>query len=161
MKKVLFYVLAVLVLTTNVVPVFASFVKEKQTAVSVMDTKPVTHINSLTVEQVLGLTPESYTELTGKKMSFKDRVGLNLAQHSIKKEYKKKGAVDLKDYFADDDSVKFNIGGFALGFFLGLIGVALAHIFSSSKSFRRSSWYGLGAAIIVVLIVVLAGGGKK
>ena len=46
-----------------------------------------------------------------------------------------------------------NWGGFALGLLLGLIGVALAHIFWKDKTLRRSSWYGLGVWIVIVLIL--------
>ena len=47
----------------------------------------------------------------------------------------------------------FNIGGFLLGFLLGLIGVGLAYIFSDDPSFRRSAWQGLGAFVILILIL--------
>ena len=49
----------------------------------------------------------------------------------------------------------FNLGGFLLGFFLGLIGVGLAHIFSDDKDFRRSSWKGLGVWVILLLVLTL------
>jgi hypothetical protein len=42
--------------------------------------------------------------------------------------------------------------GFALGLLLGLIGVILAHIFSSDRTFRKSSWYGFGVLLIILLV---------
>lgn len=42
--------------------------------------------------------------------------------------------------------------GFAIGLLLGLIGVILAHIFSSDKTFRKSSWYGFGVLLIILLV---------
>lgn len=47
----------------------------------------------------------------------------------------------------------FHIGGFALGFLLGLLGVVLAYIFSKNQSLRKSSWYGLLAVVILVLLL--------
>ena len=57
-----------------------------------------------------------------------------------------------------DVQTEFNIGGFLLGFLLGLIGVGLAYIFSDDPHFRRSAWYGLGTWAIIVLIAVASGG---
>ena len=48
-----------------------------------------------------------------------------------------------------------HIGGLLLGFFLGLIGVGLAYLFSKNPDVKRSSLYGFG----IWLIVLLAFGG--
>jgi hypothetical protein len=133
-------------------------VKEAATTVA-EEAKPQMGLLALDVQQILTLTPKSYEELTGKKMSFRDKLALKFVQRNIKKDLKKNGTVNLPDYVDEDGSTRFNIGGFALGLLLGFIGVALAHIFSNSKSFRRSSWYGLGAIIIIALVITLAGGG--
>ena len=154
MKKFFFYLLASLVLSLNVVPSLASFIKTEEARKTEVVPKPETSVTSLPIEQILSLTPDSYEQLTGKKMSFKDRLGLKLVQKSIKKELKKNGSVDLNEYF-QEGMPSFNIGGFLLGLLLGLIGVALAHIFSNNKSFRRSSWYGLGVWLIILIIAAL------
>ena len=49
---------------------------------------------------------------------------------------------------------EFHIGGFILGFLLGLIGVGLAYIFSSDTDFKRNAWYGFGAWMIIWLLLV-------
>tara|TARA_B110000977_G_C10795303_1_gene384120 strand:+ start:131 stop:454 length:324 start_codon:yes stop_codon:yes gene_type:complete len=48
---------------------------------------------------------------------------------------------------------EFHFGGFLLGLLLGLIGVALAYIFSQDADFRRNSWYGLGTWLILILLL--------
>lgn len=159
MRKNLFFVLAFLMLSMNAFTVSASFSKP-ETKSEVVETKPApTGLQDLTAEQLLSLTTKGYQELTGKKMSFKDKFVLKYVQQNIKRDLRKTGEVDIKSYF-DDGSMRFNIGGFALGFFLGLIGVALAHIFSNNKSFRRSSWYGVGAVLILAIIIAAASGGQ-
>ncbi len=49
---------------------------------------------------------------------------------------------------------KFEIGGFLLGFLLGLIGVLISYLFSKNPDFRRSSWYGLAAWAIIYLLFI-------
>lgn len=155
MKKLFTLFLSFLFLIINILPSSASFLAGE----SKIPEKKETSISKMNVEQILALTPKTYEELTGEKMSFKDKIALRYVQKNIKRELKKNGKVDLRDYI-DGDSMRFNIGGFALGLLLGLIGVGLAHIFSNSKSFRRSSWYGLGALVIILLIVALTRGGS-
>ena len=54
-------------------------------------------------------------------------------------------------------SSSFHFGGFALGFFLGGIGVLLAYAFSGwrGSDMTRSAWYGLGAIVILYSILIL------
>jgi hypothetical protein len=157
MRKIFFYCFTVLLLSLNAISTSASFVATLPTEQPVTVVEPETGIAALTIDQILSLNPTTFQEVTGKKMSFKDRLGLKLVQRSIKKEIKKNGKVDVREYF-ENDMPRFNLGGFALGLLLGLIGVGLAHIFSNSRSFRRSSWYGLGILVIILLISAAASG---
>jgi hypothetical protein len=160
MKKTLLLCLAVLMLNLQSMPTYAAFSEAKKDEAKDELIKPEMNVGkankevlySLTTEEILALTPNDYKSLTGKKLSFKERFVLKYAQRSIKKDLKKEGSVDIKRYFDDGDS-RFNGGGFALGLLLGLLGVLLAHIFSSDKSFRRSSWYGFGLLVSILLVV--------
>ena len=55
-------------------------------------------------------------------------------------------------------SSSFHFGGFALGFFLGGLGVLLAYSFSGwrGSDMTRSAWYGLGAITILYTILIVA-----
>jgi hypothetical protein len=115
--------------------------------------------NSMSVKAFLSLSPKDIYSGTGKKLSFKEKMGLKIAQKEIKTQVKsnqidENSIVELDKQMGYGES-SFNIGGFLLGFILGLIGVGLAHIFSDDKDFRRSSWKGLGAWIILLLVLVL------
>lgn len=48
-----------------------------------------------------------------------------------------------------------NWGGFFLGLLLGLLGVIFAHIFSTDKQFKKSSWMGFGTWLIILLVLGL------
>jgi hypothetical protein len=115
--------------------------------------------NSISVKSFLSLSAKDIYEGTGKKLSFKEKMGLKIAQKELKAQVKKNqidenAIVELDKQMGYGES-SFNLGGFLLGFFLGLIGVGLAHIFSDDKDLRRSSWKGLGAWIILLLVLVL------
>ena len=92
-------------------------------------------------------------------MSFKQRMALRMAQRNLKKEIKN-NSIDENSIMNYDEAMgngesSFKIGGFLLGFFLGLIGVGLAYIFSSDSDFIKSTWKGLGAWVILLLVLVL------
>src|SRR2546423_4098951 len=70
------------------------------------------------MEEFVKLTPKQYGELRGKKLSFVEKIEFKVLQRKLKKQL-----------YYGDDSTGFNIGGFALGFLLGLIGILLAYIF--------------------------------
>lgn len=53
---------------------------------------------------------------------------------------------------AEGTSSGFNIGGFALGFFLGLIGVLIAYVFIKDANLIKWSWIGLGAVLVIILL---------
>jgi hypothetical protein len=101
-------------------------------------------------------------DLTGKKMKLTDRIGFKLAQRELKRDINPDGTINskkLKNYLDSDyESRGFHFGGFALGFFLGLIGVLIAYLINDDKKRARVKWAWLGLAILVglELIIVLA-----
>ena len=126
--------------------------KETSSASSAID------FSRITIEQLIKLTPSQIKEITGEDLNFKEKLVLNLMQKDLKRSVKKNlvdkdTTVDFNQYFEEGKS-GLNVGGFILGFLLGLIGVGLAHIFSTDKSFRRSSWQGFGAWVIVLVVLL-------
>ena len=115
--------------------------------------------SNMTYKEFLSFSSKDYFELKGTKMSFKQRMALRMAQRNLKKEIKN-NSIDENSIMNYDEAMgngesSFKIGGFLLGFFLGLIGVGLAYIFSSDSDFIKSTWKGLGAWVILLLVLVL------
>lgn len=111
-------------------------------------------VNEMTVqeqraimEQFVKLTPKEYGVMRGKKLSFVEKIEFKILQKRFKKKL-----------YDGDDSTGFSIGGFALGFLLGLIGVLLAYIFSQDRNFRKWTWIGFGVYAIIVIAILLATG---
>lgn len=136
MKKIL-VVIAVL-FSVNIS--FAAFTVLQPVANPVVETKA--QKERAMMEMVTKMSVRDYEVLTGKKMNFAQRLGFKIT----KKRFEKKLAM------ADSITDGFNIGGFALGFFLGLIGVLIAYIATKDKNLRKWSWIGLGAVLVIVLL---------
>lgn len=110
---------------------------------------------SITFRELLDLSPKQYTELTGEKLNFKEKLAFSFMKKKLRndKSLNLDEKVDVKKAAANA-SGGFNIVGFLVGLLFGLIGVALVHIFSQDKAARRSSWMGFGVILIALLILV-------
>lgn len=101
--------------------------------------------------------------LTGEKMGWLKRMEFRLALRKLRHSIKPDGTIDKKSlarlrggYYDDDGS--FHIGGFALGFFVGLIGVLIAYLINDDYHHRRVkwAWIGFGCFAVLYLILVIA-----
>ncbi len=102
-------------------------------------------------------------KLTGKKMNFAQRLAFKGTQRKLQKGMNADGVITNKKlqkaFGAKGDGGGFHLGGFALGFLLGLIGVLIAYVAFNDdlKSSRvKWAWLGLAAAVVISLILVLA-----
>ena len=99
-------------------------------------------------------------QLTGKKMGWFKRMEFSIALRKLRHSVKPDGTVDLKSFnklrggYYDEDG-SFHGGGFALGFFLGLIGVLIAYLINDDNHHRRVKWAWLGWVTFVVLYLIL------
>jgi hypothetical protein len=120
---------------------------------------PLGNGNKISVWDLSRISVKDAQTLTGKKMKFFDRVGFKIAQRQLRKSINPDGTMSGKKaekvLKSMDGSSGFHIGGFALGFFLGLIGVLIAYLINDDYKSNRTKWAWLGLATIV-LIVILA-----
>ncbi len=96
------------------------------------------------MKMVSEMSVKDYETMTGKKMKLVDK----LAFKALKSRFAQKMA-------GDNDGSGFNIGGFLLGFFLGIIGALLSFI-SKDRNFRKWAFIGWGVWIVIALIILAA-----
>jgi len=118
---------------------------------------------------LLDLSVISRTDLekmTGQKMSLPQRLAFKGAQKKLQKSIDDQGYIQskkLQKYFSKaqqakggefDGSTGFHLGGFALGFLLGLIGIIIAYIINDDKKSNRVKWSWIGFAIWVGILLI-------
>ncbi len=105
-----------------------------------------------------------FETLSGRNLKRIDEAGFKLAQKKLRKGINADGTIKAKKLkmFAGKmagGETGFHFGGFALGFFLGLIGVLLAYVVFEDD-FKQNrikwSWIGLGLSVILSIILVVA-----
>ena len=105
---------------------------------------------------------KDFEALSGRHLSLVDKIGFKLAQRQLQKSINSDGTVNnkkLKKYLDRADvTTGFNIGGFALGFLLGLIGVLIAYLINDDKKSARvkCAWIGFAVWIVILIILLVA-----
>ena len=119
----------------------------------------------ITLQDLSTIKVADFEKLTGKKMGLFRRAEFKLAQRDLRHSINKDGTVDSKKlaklasgYYDDDNS--FHFGGFALGFFLGLIGILIAYLINDDNHHRRVkwAWFGFGVWVAILLVAIAAAG---
>ena len=88
---------------------------------------------------------KDFQQLTGKKLKLSEKIAFKLAQRKIRHSINNDGTINNKLFkraykkrlFNDHE---FSFGGFALGFFLSLIGVLIAYLINDDYSSDRRYW---------------------
>jgi hypothetical protein len=107
------------------------------------------------------ISVKEFQALTGRKMSFFDKVGFKIAQKKVRDNINRDGTISNKkiqkalNKQSRGGETGFHFGGFALGFFLGLIGVLVAYLINDDYKRNRVKWAWIGVGIILVLDIIL------
>jgi hypothetical protein len=113
-------------------------------------------ISILTLSQ---LSIKDVEMLRGQKMKFADRLVFKAAQHKLLQQINNDGTISserlIKKMKKADGSTGFHLGGFALGFLLGLIGIIIAYIINDDYKKNRVKWAWIGFALYAAIVVVL------
>lgn len=104
------------------------------------------------VSDILTLNVKGMETKLGRKMSWKEKGAFKFAKYRFQRA-EKKGKLAAEFAKSSDGSIGI---GFALGFFLGVIGVLIAYLaFKDEAKTIKGSWYGLGAAALLGIILAI------
>jgi hypothetical protein len=111
--------------------------------------------------QLATISLADFQALTGRKMNVVQRINFRMAQNKIRKSIATDGTIKnrkIASFFTKKGGAGetgFHIGGFALGFLLGLIGVLIAYMINDDYKRNRIKWAWIGWGIFVVLYLIL------
>lgn len=160
MKKFIFLVTTVLLITNS----FGSSVivppaKLKASEVYLPIGKTGKQISLMELSTI---SMDDLQTLTGRKLNFGDRIAFRATQRKLKRNIAADGTIEkkkLEKFFVKrGGETGFHLGGFALGFFVGLIGVLIAYIINDDYKHNRVkwAWIGFGIAVVVNIILIVA-----
>ena len=157
MKKILF-LLAAFVIAQTVGAAIAPSAKIKASEAMI----PVGSTGKLiSMQELSTISVKDFEQMAGKKMGSVDKAMFKAAQKKLRHSIDKNGNIKNKKierlYKKHSDATSgFNIGGFALGFFLFLIGVLIAYLIHTDNDANFRKWAWIGAAVGLVFWLLLS-----
>ena len=148
-----------------------AFVSSTFATSTVSEVKPALNANNIFVPvgktgqkislmELSKISLSDFEKLANRKMKLFDRMAFKSAQKKLKKGLNTDGSFKSAKF---EKAVKrmmagetgFHAGGFALGFFLGAIGVLVAYLLNDDYKRNRVKWAWIGLATWVVIWIVL------
>lgn len=160
MKKIFFFVFAIALIGNSFASPSMSEVPAPRKASEIMI--PVGKEGKLiSLQELSTISKDDLESMTGRKMNTPEKIAFKSAQRKLKKGINNEGEITSKRmqkmFYADGES-GFHLGGFALGFFVGLIGVLIAYLIKDDYKSNRVkwAWFGFGASLILSIVIFLA-----
>lgn len=100
---------------------------------------------------------KDFETLTGNKLNFTERVKFKIAQKKVRDNIMPDGSFESKkmkktaSMQSKGGATGFHLGGFALGFFLSLIGVLIAYLMKEDFRRNRIKWAWIGALVGLII----------
>jgi len=158
MKKILALAFALAVLVNS----FAAVVEPSKKASEIFI--PIGNSGyKISLLELTKITVKDFQTVSGQHFNLVDKIGFKLAQRELRKSINPDGSLNskkLNKFFkkAVNGETGFHLGGFALGFLLGLIGILIAYLIKDDYKSNRVkwAWIGLGVWIVILLIATAA-----
>lgn len=119
----------------------------------------------ISLMEISTIEVKDFELISGRHLNFFEKMAFKGGQKKLRKCFSKDGTINNKKLLkyingeGADHSTGFHLGGFALGFFLGLIGVVLAYVIGGDEDVKRNrakwSWIGCGVFLVLYLVAYL------
>ena len=112
----------------------------------------------ISLQDLSVISKKDLEKFTGRKMNFTESLAFRGAQKKLRNGISDDGMITdkkIQKMFYSDGESGFHLGGFALGFLLGLIGVLIAYLLHDDKQQNRRKWAWIGLAVSVVLSIII------
>jgi hypothetical protein len=116
----------------------------------------------ISLQELADMKVADYEKLSGKKMNWIHRMEFKLAQRKLRHSINEDGTINNRKLAEmagkrADGETGFHVGGFALGFLLGLIGILIAYLINDDKKSNRVkwAWIGLAAWLVIFLLLII------
>lgn len=114
---------------------------------------------TISLQELANMKPREYAKMANRDMNLVDRISFSIAQKKLRNSIDADGTLNVKHAQklakALDGETGFHFGGFALGFFLGLIGILIAYLIKDDYRSNRRKWAWIGFGIFLVLYIAL------
>lgn len=164
MKKIVLFIAALAVITSTFASITPLSSKEPVLRADRMFFPVGKSGKTISLLELSRISVKDFQALTGRKMSFFDKMSFKVAQKKVRDNIDRDGTINNKKIQkalqnkSKGGETGFHFGGFALGFFLGLIGVLVAYLINDDYKRNRVkwSWIGLGIAVVLNIILIVA-----
>lgn len=123
---------------------------------------PLGNNTRITLMDLSEMKVKDYEKLSGKHLNFFQKLAFKAEQKKLRNSISEDGTITnnkLANAFSADGSLGFNIGWFALGLLLGLIGVLLSYIINGDPDVKRNrhkwAWIGWGVWVVILIITLI------
>lgn len=163
MKKLFTFLAAFAIMTQSFAAAIVSPVSKPEPVRASEVYIPLANGKQISMQELAEIRPADFAKFSGKKMTFFDRLGFKVAQKKLRSSINPDGTFNSKKLEKNfrkmaDGGGGFHLGGFALGFFLGLIGVLIAYLLNDDlkQSRVKWAWLGLAAGVVFYLLLIVA-----
>lgn len=159
MKKFLFILAAIILVNASFASTGISVLPKKATDIYI----PLGNNNQISLLEISKMKIQDYEKLSGKHLNFFEKITFKAGQKKLKNNIAADGTITnkrlIKAMYGADHSRGFHLGGFALGFFVGLIGVLIAYMIRGDEEVDRNrrkwAWIGFGTYVVLLLVVIM------
>lgn len=124
---------------------------------------PIGNNTQISLMDLSKIKVKDYETISGRHLNFFEKITFKTGQKQLRKSIAADGTVTnkklVKALASDGITSGFNIGWFALGLFLGLIGVLLSYIINGDQAIKNNrqkwAWIGLGVAVVLYILLLI------